>query len=798
MQGTKVIVSAQKRWYSKRMFLDHKPSLVTPVVPVEPTPAVGPSRKKLYIIIGIVVVVILAVATWGYVVMMGKSAPAPKPLAEQPPVALPGTLEPNPNDPGNGNGHANDFKGETVTFDAFYKSRSDEPLDIKITGVGLPINTKSQVSNYYEVARKIDIDPALDSLNKNGFAIIENPLAENGNDFFAAYAELQKRGVPVLITNDFISYYYQNSLKQVYDEVKSSYFYESLWKVNSELFKAASDRYQERLKKVGVANDPLLEAERLEAGYFGTTLALLSPEDNQINATEELTATRTFRPSEAKRYQFTAPAFLAEDIAKEVALVNAARKIEKSPLFLYTRDYTEFQVPSAYADNAKLRKYFQASRWQSSLFPLDYKDAGCSTCLLDRDDWTINQIAAYLLAEDLSSRQPLKNEWAKVYKVTAFFSGLRSDLTYLDYQSVREKLYPEKSIEELFASGARERLIALNAELEKKPVAAAAGALSRSDRSQRSQLGLRLLQTPFWPDRYLYDRLTYQAVGNHNKPLNSRSGYNQYLSACANNKDASLYRCRGIGFDILGAVSPVNPTSAYIKDNINYQRYGVARAQLQKEVAALPGGTRHGNNFWSTLDIASALADESFAQLPYSGSQAWSERQISTSLAALTQLALPADVWEAARVNSASGLGTVSEASSLSYLEPNRKLSDQLLADMNMLFKTLSALGVVRENDARLGELYATLERLRGIARAELSGAQLNAEQYQALGDFVGQYRTVSAGSKSMTVSFVDPVTKRNLNVKQTIAPLRVLLLVYEKDGKKVLAAGPIFGYKEE
>mgnify|MGYP000877845528 len=782
------------------MFIDHRRSLPdTNPVPPPVTPSnfslLNSKRLWLYVAIAVVVLGSGAGAFW-YFSKRVSSPSTPVPSTPETPTGLPETLAPTENGPADSELSASDRKGETVTFGAYYQSLATEALDIKPLTVGLPLNVKSDVSNYYEVARKIDIDAAVGSLNKNGFAVIDNPLGDTAKDFFSAYNEIGKRGIPALVTSDFLLYYYQNSLKHIYQEIQASYFYDSLWKVNKQLFETANARYLERRKKVGLANDPLLEAERLEAGYFAEALALLNPETTQVNATEELNASRTFKPSEAKRYQFTPPAYIAEDVAAEMALIKEAKRNVKSPLFLYDRNYTDFTLPAEYGDSAKLRNFYLASRWQSALFPLNFKGTDCPRCLLDKDDWTINQISAFLISEDIAASQPIKNEWAKIYKVLSFFSGLRSDLTYLDYHAVREEIYPKQKGEDIFSSDAFNRLQPLREKLAAKKFPASAGGLNRTDPQQKNALGLRLLQTAFWPDRYLYDRLTMQAVGVHNRPRNARGEPAQYLTSCVN-KERALYRCRGIGFDILGTASLLPGAGSFVADNINYSAYNNERLKLNKEINALPLAQRRSNNFWTTLDLLTAFVKDSFSTLPYSVSAAWRDRQQATGLAALTSLSLPDDEWEAARSASTS-LETGQSSLNLNYVEPNRLLSDELVADATMLFQALSNLGVVKDNDDRFAELVRTLQGLRSIARTELSGGTLAPGDYQLISDIIGRYRIVTQGSKTSSVVFYDPLSDRNLSVKQSVAPLKLLLLVYEKDGKKVLAVGPVFSYKEE
>lgn len=784
------------------MFVDHIPSIQpAPEKPAAPASAPVPSskvpwwRNKIVMLLaGVLLVLVLGALAWWYFGMREQAIiPVPAQNTNQP-SGLPETLEPNENNPVGQNSNESDLKGETVSFGAFYKPMN-EPLDIKIKPVTLPLNVKSDVSNYYDISRRINLDAAVGRLNQNGFALIDSPYPEQNADFFATYAKLSANGIPALITEDFLLYYYQNSLKRIYKELEASYFYDSIWKVNKQLFDSANGRYQERRQKLGVSNDALLEAERLEASYFAMALSLLAPTPDQVSITEDLNDSSKFKPSEAKRYEFNIPSYLSDDIAKEMNLVKAAGKPAKSPIFLYMRDYGAFKVPVDYAVSAKLKNFYMATAWQSSLFPVNYKSANCPECLLDKDDWTINQIAAYLIAQDLQSSQPLKNEWAKIYKVMGYFTGLRSELTYLNYHQARADLFKDKTVEEIFGAKAFENLSLLSRKLNELNFLAAEGGLDRKKAEDRANIGLRLLQNPFSPDQYLYGRLTFSAVGTHNQPKRA-ANKPPYLTACANN-DQSLFRCKGIGFDIIAAASPIVASSGFLKDNTNYQHYADARSALARELSALSAYSWHATNFWTTLDITRSLLAEKINILPYSLNAAWADRQLQAGLSALAFINMSADQWESARTvtNRFGGSGS---SASFDYIEPQQALIDELNANALMLQKTLSSLGVVKADDTSFKQLTETLASIRGIARKELKGESLTPEDYLALSEFMGQYKVTKAGTKTALSSFADPDGTKVRNVKKNITPLKLLLLIYEKDGKKILAAGPVYGYKEE
>jgi hypothetical protein len=784
-------------WYSiDNMFIDHTRSLVTDEATVAQTPPPQKNYKKI-LIISIFVLLIGAAAWWWFTSSDQQNKTVEKKPEEIPSVVLPNNpVLPSNNSDTDPNG-SNANKSETLAFGSLYKSFT-EPFDQKIKTIDLPLNVKSEVSNYYVIARKINIDAAVTNLNKNGFAIIDNPFAKESDSFFGIYSQLNQRGLPMLVTSDFLLYYYQNSLKNIYKDIEASYFYDNVWKVNKQMFEAANSRFQERQRKLGTRTDSLLEAERLEASYFATSLVLLSPKATQINVNEDLNDTRKFKPSEAKRYEFVVPSYLAEDITREIALIQEAKKTEKSPVLLYTRSYSDFRVPDEYSNSAKLRNFYLASRWQSTLFPLNYKDETCTNCLLDKEDWTINQTAAYLISEDMSASQSIKNEWAKVYKVMSFFSGLRSGLTYLHYQAARQELFPGKTDEEIFATDAFKNLSTLQVKLQGIAFKLSEGGYNTQNSVERPLIGMRLLQTSYWPNQYIYNHLTNTSVGQHNRPKSSNGKISNYFTSCLDSKKGSIERCRGIGFDILATITTETPLSTFIKDNIDYNGYNEQRTKLQQEFSAYNQGEWYVNNFWTTLSILKQFINEKIPALAYTKTQAWKDRQISASLSALTALQLPTDEWQVNRLTPGKNLVTSSGDSKFHYVEAQNTLNDELVANTSMLFKALTELGVVQDTDAQFKDLLDKLKTVREITRQELKGEKLTANNYQFIVDLVSQYSVSKQGDRSTTVRFVNPATNEVKNLQQTIGPLKLLLIVYEENGQKVLVVGPVIHYKEQ
>ena len=63
---------------------------------------------------------------------------------------------------------------EKYNFRDFYEAPTAIP-EFSLVDYSLPLNVKIDGMNYYDLSRKINLDPVIDDLNNDGFAILENP-----------------------------------------------------------------------------------------------------------------------------------------------------------------------------------------------------------------------------------------------------------------------------------------------------------------------------------------------------------------------------------------------------------------------------------------------------------------------------------------------------------------------------------------------------------------------------------------------------------------------------------------------
>lgn len=709
---------------------------------------------------------------------------------------------------GSADTNGNDLRAEYLAFGDFYSS-DQEPPRINPAKLSLPLFVKTDVSNYYEVSRKIEFNTSTDkAFNQDGLLIMDNPFAQKANNFYSLYNFLAEQEIPQLVTGDFLIYYYQNRLKKAFKEVEENVFYKDVWSINKALYDIANNRYKKRKISLGQVNDPLLEGQRMEAAFFATALELLKPQAEQVNQEGKPIDENKFSEKESLDYNFELPDYLSADVKKEVALINKARDKVKSPIFLYQKNYADYDIPTDYKTNARLSNFYSASKWMNSAFPLYFRDSSCQDCLLDQNDWLINLIAAAHIAKDFSDNQDLKNQWARIYKLLSFFRGLRQELTYLQYQDVMEKIYGQDfNLAEIFSclKGGVEVLCGRDEALtEAKKIQAGVaayqfspleGGLSRNEASKRYQLGMRLLQEPYWPNDYIFSQLTFPEVTSYanNDPRKAKVSN---VTACKPEGSREYQRCSGFGLDLINLLAPVNSEQAYFKENVSYKNYDQQVNTLEGLLAGFNEKSWHNNNFWVAMDInrKSFFSHNGLAGPIFTDNQAWKDKNINTALGAWVNLQLPADElssgWQ-----QGNSLGAARELNI--YVEPNIYLVNELLANTRMLSRMLLELKVVRDIDLtnrKLNELLDELEKIREIIKKELNNDDLTENDQSDMLDLVKKYVVFKEANKELILFSNDDKLK---SIRESVKGVKLMLAVYQLKDKKIFVAGPVFSYRE-
>ena len=682
---------------------------------------------------------------------------------------------------------------EYLAFSTFYKNQ--EP-DVRpgFEKYSLPLNTKIDIINYHDTARKLNLDPFIEDINKYGFALLDNPWKDEATDFYSAYAKLREEQIPLFISSDFLIYYHQNIMKKTFKDIEENIFYYNVWDINKDLYNRAKTRYEARLSEVGNVNDPLLEASRLATVFFAVSLELLKPLPSQIAPIGVQINEDRFSVSEANRFAFNVPPNLKDDVEAELLLIREAKKSSKSPVLLYNRNYADFSVPSDYSRHAKLNNFYLASKWLNSVFPLYYQEDGCASCLLDREDWRINFIAALLISEDFNSLPQIKNRWARIYKVLSFFKGLKDDLDYINYRDaslvVLGKDYDIEAVFKKDNASIDENLLKLSQEISKYEFLEIQGGPSKIDLKEKVKIGFKVLSDPYSPDDYLLSRLVSPIVGDY---LAGPLVADNNITACGQRN--IFKRCNGFSYDIINLVYPLNNNS-YFLENSNYNYYERESTRLSKEIEA--STINHASGYWSSLVLIKEFLEFDKELMPaFAASSKWEEKSLNTAVATWANNYIPLEKFSITKSLGTRGLDDFSRWSESSYIEPNLALINELIASNEMVLETLVALKIETEIKQVIEDLRTTsvnLGRIRDIIIKEIAGEKIDALDFEFISDFVA------------TLEIVEPVKDKSFNIKppaftKNLIPnlnnFKFIIVVNQRDGQKFFSVGPVWNYSE-
>jgi hypothetical protein len=683
---------------------------------------------------------------------------------------------------------------EYISFLDFYEE-PESNFQPNISDYSLPLNVRTDVLNYYDVSRKLNLDDHIDFLNNRGFAIIDNPWP--ARNFYEIYNKIYEQEMPFLISADFLTYYYQQTLKQVFKDIEENIFYNNLWEINRVLYEDARDRYEESLERLGDINDRVLEAQRRATAYFATSLELLKPKEGQVSKGSDLKSGSMFSSFEAEKYRFTLPPYLRVDVEREVELIKDSRDEVKSPVLLYQRDYSDFLVPEEYKGHAKLNNFYLTNKWLSSTFPLYYESSECPNCSLNFDDWRVSMITAAFTAQDIFDSYEMKNKWARIYKTLAFFKGLRGDLTYVHYRDSLANVFgPDYKIEDVFSDSnprSIQNLYDFRNSVLRHNFSEVEGGIDKTDLEKRHELGAKMLTGFYWPNDYIFDKLSYPNVSEYKEE--EAKDFN--VTICDIRNEADNVRCNGFSLDIIALINESSLIgNQYYAENSNYNAYREELHFLRSQINSFPN-IWHYNDYWKTLNNIKKYLQNPRKDMPiFAQNQNWSHKELHTSIGSWINLQLPPD--QLGTYQKHQGQIIIPDEDSFlnhGYIEPNLALVEEKIANTRMIIEMFDLLNITDELRSvllALSDLENNLMRVRDIIMKDLSSERLSDDDQQFIFSLALESSLSQAGEKVLEIKGAN-----NRTISYDIGEPKLMLIISNNKGDKVFSLGPVFSYKE-
>ncbi|MDI9396079.1 MAG: DUF3160 domain-containing protein [Euryarchaeota archaeon] len=647
-------------------------------------------------------------------------------------------------------------------------------IELKTPQYELPLK-ESEVSNYEEFSQSFLTDEAaLKKLKENGFVLISNPYNPEEEDITAMYSRLGNGGKQIFITSDTLLHLYHVQFDDSMSQVEQNELYDLLWELDKTLLDASVEKYR------SVSGEEK-EAARRNAAYFALALSLLQPKEEQI------------------KYQFEIPSFVNNDVKAELALIEAHESFSVSPIFLYNEDYSQYLPRGHYSSSEKLQNYFKAFMWHGRMSML------LKGKLIEAEDpekeARIQTIQASLISSWLESNPDLFKKWGRIYAITAFYVGASDDLGPYEYMEAMgtvfgngSKNFNTKMMEELkieLAGYRSPEIYGGTGSGTHEPILTA----EQADELLEDTKGFRFMGQRFIPDSYIFSRLT----GPYTKDYTGSQEqvpFTYIYSEYGNNRGFPR------GLDAMALMG--SERAVYWLDELNdssYKNYSIQYSELSSEFSNFSTADWNRNLYWSWLFSLKPLLNDYGKGYPtFMQTEAWQDKELSTSLASWTELRHDTILYAKQSYGMNVSMPVFGD-NSIGFVEPVPEFYNRLLALTRMTADGIEEMDALDEDTGRNFESFErNLEKLIEISEKELENEELTEEDKYYIFKF-GEIIKMSSDEETMKTTLVADVHTEPNNeqvLEEGTGYVDILIVAYmTPDGRIFLAAGPVMSHYE-
>ena len=684
-------------------------------------------------------------------------------------------------------------------FSAQYQ-KEDSSFEPKIEQYSLPLDL-TKVQNYNDVKEKLGFKDAT-LLQQNGFMVFD---WRKPNDVVNYYEILKEEEIPVFITSDSLLHLYHVQFNETLKEIEEKEFFNDITLLSKAML-------ADSMKKYNSLEGNLKEAAKRNAAFFSVALKLL-------NSNAEI------------------PPVVQGEVGKEIKLIEEHKGMEKSPIFVYKEDYSQYVPRGHYTRSEKLKRYFKAMMWYGRMsFLLKGNPAlkpGQDSQFDERGiisvyDAKIQTIQALFIAGSIENvlvgKRRVSDIWKRIYDITSFYVGFADDLTPYEYiDTVNEVFGGKMNLQELKDENSLLKIKAALAQLRNPKIFGGTGNAGYFiplqdlksgiiDKVKLEKLlartkGMRLMGQRFVPDSYIFQRLV--SMG-YTGSKTSESG-KPFTKAWSN-----IRWIRGYpkGLDIMAVFGSERALEILKKEgDADYEEKGetyLKRVEkLGKEFGDLNENEWHQNLYWSWLYSLKALLKGYSKDYPtFMQGNAWKDKQLNTVLGSWAQLRHDTILYAKQSYTplevTSIGPGPMPKKV-VGYVEPVPEFYARLLALNEMTLKGLKERNALsKQAEGRMKYLSEILKKLLELSKQELENKELSDEDYDFIKYFGSSLEStvtgieVDKGLETTIVADVHTCTAEENVLEEGTGYLRTMIVAYKvPDGRILLGAGPVFSYHE-
>ena len=691
---------------------------------------------------------------------------------------------------------------------SFVQHYSLAPLNhtLEVSPYDLPLKTEA-IYNFDEFYSKIPLDEdALRLLAENGFVVIRNPFNKEEESITLPYKSLKRQDIPIFITSDSLLHLYHIQFDETLRQIEEREFYDTIWTLSMELLNESISDYNSY-------NGDLKEASRRNVAYFAVGLSLLEPREDQLcledwKCSDPGFASAYFDHTDLEHYRFEVPDFVKSEVDAELSLIEEHESFSASPIFSYNEDYSQYVPRGHYTRSEKLKNYFKAFMWYGRMSYM--LKGGCPDCLVSDRDAKLQTMGASLIASELAEREELKDKWARIYTVTAFYVGLSDDLGPYEYIAALDSVFNGKFEPDDLTD---ENIGKLKSKLAEYPAPMIYGGTGdcdvpppftpeQADQCLENTKGFRLMGQRFIPDSYIFSNLVGAYTGVYQGDREPKP-FSTVISGAG-------IEIRGFprGLDLMALLGSDRARELLdMLDDSNYTSYDDAYGRLESEFDSFNETEWNKNLYWCWLYTLKPLLKDFGSGYPtFMQTKSWQKKELNTALASWTELRHDTILYakQSYTMKTTAIQVPTAEKPVVGYVEPVPEFYNRLLALTRMTNSGLASMNVLdNASSNRLEHLETILERLVELSAKELANEALTEADYEFIDDFGTELNAVISevdDKAKKTTIIADVHTDGNTGhvLEEGVGYVDLIVVAYiVPDGRILIGAGPVMTYYE-
>ncbi|WP_353093052.1 DUF3160 domain-containing protein [Tissierella praeacuta] len=449
----------------------------------------------------------------------------------------------------------------------------------------------------------------------------------------------------------------------------------------------------------------------------------------------------------------------------------------KSTIFPYDLDYSQFTIRGHYTRSKEFERYFKTMMWYGQApFPLYFKE---------KEERNIEQtLQALLITYSLYSDKNVYNKWENIYEPTNFFVGSSDDLSIYQYGELLFKIYGKTP--NLNKLNDRKKLDEFYKEADKLPeprVKAKYTTVSTPSGKQFRLMG----------QRYTLDAETIQELVE------------------------PIVRPIPSGLDVMGVLGSEKAKEIQLsKENQFREDYLKEFNRMKDKFSKLSHKDWTSNMYqgwlWTLLGFLEPF-DKGYPS--FMTNEAWIDKDLNTALGSWAELKHDTILYGK---QSAAECGGGGSEEVVGYVEPNIEVYEKLLWLTKFSRKNLSARSLTIENiDMKMEQFEELLSFLINCSVKELRNEELTSDEYFQIQVYGGMLESLTASFSGENLRWFEITSETDKNMAviadfHTIAPnpqsdegymeagvgpAYEIYAVVPIGGKLYLTRGAVFSYHE-